>query len=62
MAVELGTFEKVQKLIKLSLERGVITDWFLFCNTAFRLAPPLIITMQEIEEVCVILWEALDQL
>lgn len=62
MAVELGSFEKVQKLIKISIEKGLITDWFLFCNTAFRLAPPLIITNDEIEEACAILWEVLDQL
>lgn len=62
MAVELGSFEKVQKVIKLGLEMGFVTDWFLFCSTAFRIAPPLIISKEEIDEVCSILLEALDQL
>jgi acetylornithine/succinyldiaminopimelate/putrescine aminotransferase len=62
MAVELGSFEKVQKVIHLGLELGFVTDWFLFCSTAFRIAPPLIITESEIEEVCAILGEALDQI
>jgi acetylornithine/succinyldiaminopimelate/putrescine aminotransferase len=62
IAVELGSFEKVQKCIRIALEKGVILDWFLFCNTAFRIAPPLTISEDEIEEVCSILSQVLDQL
>ncbi len=62
MAVELGSFDKVQKLIHIGLERGFVTDWFLFCSTAFRIAPPLIITNDEIKEACSILLEVLDQI
>ncbi|MDX9846482.1 MAG: aspartate aminotransferase family protein [Tenuifilaceae bacterium] len=62
MAVELGSFDKVQKMIKLGLEMGFLTDWFLFCDTAFRIAPPLIITEAEIESVSSIILEALDRL
>jgi acetylornithine/N-succinyldiaminopimelate aminotransferase len=29
------------RVIKTCLENGIITDWFLFCNTAMRIAPPL---------------------
>jgi acetylornithine/N-succinyldiaminopimelate aminotransferase len=61
MAFELGTFAKVQRLIKRALEKGVVLDWFLFCSTAFRIAPPLTITHPEIQEACdAILW-ALDE-
>jgi 4-aminobutyrate aminotransferase-like enzyme len=62
MAVELGSFDKVQKMIKLGLEMGFLTDWFLFCDTAFRIAPPLIISEDEIEAVSRIILEALDRL
>lgn len=62
MAVELGSFDKVQQMIKLGLEMGFLTDWFLFCDTAFRIAPPLIITEDEIESVSKIILEALDRL
>ncbi len=62
LAVELDSFEKVQKVIKLCLEKGLITDWFLFNDRSIRIAPPLIITEAEIEKACVILLEGLDGL
>ena len=33
------------------LQRGIFIDWFLFCNTALRIAPPLIIGEKEIAEI-----------
>lgn len=35
------------RVIKACIEHGVITDWFLFCSTAMRIAPPLTITNEE---------------
>lgn len=62
MAVELGSFERVQRFIKLGIELGFVTDWFLFHDTAFRIAPPLIITKDEIEEACRLIISVLDEL
>ncbi len=62
LAVELDSFEKVQKVIKICLEKGLITDWFLFNDRSIRIAPPLIITEAEIEKACGILLEGLDGL
>lgn len=47
MAVELGSFDKMMKLVKFGVEKGFITDWFLFCDTSFRISPPLTITEEE---------------
>jgi acetylornithine/succinyldiaminopimelate/putrescine aminotransferase len=60
LAVELGDAERVQAFFQKTLQHGVAIDWFLFCNTAFRIAPPLTITHEEIEEVCEILYRCLD--
>ena len=62
LAVELDSFEKVQTVIKICLEKGLITDWFLFNDRSIRIAPPLIITEAEIEKACGILLEGLDGL
>lgn len=62
MAIEIGSFEQIQKLIKIALQNGVILDWFLFCNTAFRIAPPLSITLKECNEVADLLLLSLDEL
>jgi len=59
LAVELGSFDKVQKVISFCLENGLITDWFLHCNTALRIAPPLTITIDEIEFACELIKKAL---
>jgi acetylornithine/succinyldiaminopimelate/putrescine aminotransferase len=48
MAVELGDSSKVLQLSAACLKKGLIVDWFLFCPTAFRLAPPLTISEEEI--------------
>lgn len=61
MAVELGSFEKVWAVIEYCLKNGLITDWFLHCNTALRIAPPLTISSEEIEQACAILCRALDE-
>ncbi len=61
MAVEFESFDIVQALIKECLELGVIVDWFLFNNRCIRLAPPLIITEQEIRTACRKLLTAIDK-
>ncbi len=50
-AVEFGTEELNMRIIKTCIENGIITDWFLFCPTAMRIAPPLTITDQELIDV-----------
>jgi acetylornithine/succinyldiaminopimelate/putrescine aminotransferase len=60
MAVELDEFSKLRKVIDVCLEKGLLTDWFLFANNCLRIAPPLIITEDEIRVSCAVLREALD--
>lgn len=60
MAVELGTFDRVQALIRYGLDHGFVLDWFLFCNTAVRIAPPLIITEDECRTVAKLIAQGLD--
>ena len=49
VAVDLGNEEKAKKILYLLLDEGVITDWFLFQKTSFRIAPPLCITNEELD-------------
>jgi acetylornithine/N-succinyldiaminopimelate aminotransferase len=60
MAVEMGDKERVNKVIRKGLERGIVLDTFLFCDTAFRISPPLTIINEEILEVCGMLKETLE--
>lgn len=61
LAVQLDTFERVQKVIEYCLKNGVITDWFLFNDTALRLSPPLIISDEEIEVSCKVILEGIER-
>ncbi|HKK79586.1 MAG TPA: aminotransferase class III-fold pyridoxal phosphate-dependent enzyme, partial [Phaeodactylibacter sp.] len=60
LAVELEDFDFIQQVIKICLERGLITDWFLFNNRSLRIAPPLIISEEEIRWACNVILEAID--
>lgn len=60
MAIELGSSDKLQQFMRLGIEKGFISDWFLFCDTAFRISPPLIITEEQIRDVCRLINECLE--
>lgn len=60
LAIELESFEFNKKVIDRCIENGVITDWFLHCSNSMRLAPPLIITDEQIKHACSVILEAID--
>jgi acetylornithine/succinyldiaminopimelate/putrescine aminotransferase len=62
LGVELDSPESVLKLINVFLENGLIADSFLFHPQAFRIAPPLIITEEEIHLTCDRIIFSLDKL
>jgi acetylornithine/succinyldiaminopimelate/putrescine aminotransferase len=59
LAVELDNFDLNKKIIDRCIENGVITDWFLHCSNSMRIAPPLIITYEQIEHACGVILEAI---
>lgn len=61
MALYLDNFDNLRKVINECLENGLVTDWFLFAINCMRIAPPLIITEEEIQMACNIIIKALDK-
>ncbi len=61
MAVQFDSFERVSKIIRKSMDLGLLTDWFLFCDNAIRIAPPLTITDEEIKAACDIVLQAIEE-
>ena len=61
MALDLDNADLVRKVIHLAIGKGLITDWFLFNDRSLRIAPPLTITFEEIDEACSILMECLNE-
>jgi acetylornithine/succinyldiaminopimelate/putrescine aminotransferase len=48
-ALQLENQAKLRKAVSFGLEAGLLFDWFLYDETSIRLAPPLIISIEEIE-------------
>lgn len=51
-AIDFGSEELNYEMCKRLIENGIITDWFLFCSTALRIAPPLTISDTELVNIC----------
>ena len=70
LAVEFESFAVLKPIIdraitprsssRASVRPGVITDWFLFCDNSMRIAPPLIITDEQIREACTVILNAIE--
>jgi putrescine aminotransferase len=61
MALEFKSFEVLKPIIDRALINGVLTDWFLNCDNALRIAPPLTITQDQIQSACGILIQSMNQ-
>lgn len=61
IAIHFKDFETNKKIIDTAIEQGLFTDWFLFASNALRIAPPLTITLEEIENACAIILSSIDK-
>ena len=61
LAAEFENFDVLKPIIDRAIQRGVITDWFLFCDNSMRIAPPLVITETQIRAACQVILEVLDE-
>lgn len=61
IAVEFENFAVLKSIIDQCIEKGLITDWFLHCDNAMRIAPPLSISLEQIKQSCQIIIDILDK-
>jgi acetylornithine/succinyldiaminopimelate/putrescine aminotransferase len=61
MSLQFATPEITKKIAANCVANGVITDWFLFAEDRIRIAPPLSITMDELEIAVQKVIESIDQ-
>lgn len=62
MAIEFENFEVNKKIIDRLIDKGILTDWFLFAPHSLRIAPPLIINEQQVIFASDTITETLDTL
>lgn len=58
-AFDMESFERVEKVVKKCLEKGLISFWFLSHPYSFRLSPPLNISEAEIRKAAMLIREAI---
>ena len=60
-AIDFDSEERVNRIVGYSREHGVICYWFLSNPNSFRIAPPLTISIEEINEACGVILQAIDR-
>lgn len=61
MCLQLENFEQVYNVSNYCAQQGVMIDWYLHCETALRVAPPLTISNGEIEKACKIILDGIEK-
>jgi len=51
LAIELNDKQLLKRFMDEAFKEHLVMDWFLFCETAFRIAPPLILDNYQIDEI-----------
>jgi acetylornithine/succinyldiaminopimelate/putrescine aminotransferase len=59
MAIEFDSFTTCKNVIDACIEKGVVTDWFLFASNSLRISPPLNITTGQIKKAAQIVMESI---
>ncbi len=60
-AFDMESFERVEKVVKKCLDKGLISFWFLSHPNSFRLSPPLTISEEEIREAGKIILSSIEE-
>lgn len=61
MCLQVENFDQVYNVSKYCADNGVMIDWYLHCETALRIAPPLTISEEEIKEACQVIRTAINK-
>lgn len=61
LSLDFGDVDLNLQIIETCVQKGLIVDWFLFNAHSMRIAPPLIITDEEIRKSCGIILEAIEE-
>lgn len=62
MSLQFASDEINRAIIHQCIQNGLITDWFLFAPDRLRIAPPLIMTDNELNQVCSIILKSINEM
>ena len=55
------SFDVNKRIIDRCIEKGLLTDWFLFASHCLRISPPLVISEAQIRESCRIILQSIEE-
>ena len=61
MAIEFDDAKKCKQVTDRCLEKGLLTDWFLFAPQCLRISPPLNISKDQVKQACDIILSCLPE-
>lgn len=61
LSLDFGDVDLNLRIIETCVQNGLIVDWFLFNAHSMRIAPPLIISDEEIKKACSIILKAIEE-
>ncbi|MET0637271.1 MAG: aspartate aminotransferase family protein [Chitinophagaceae bacterium] len=61
MSLRFDSFASNKWIIDRCIKKGVLTDWFLFASDSLRISPPLVISEEDLRNVCKIILAVLDE-
>jgi acetylornithine/succinyldiaminopimelate/putrescine aminotransferase len=61
MAVQLENADICMKVCHECVKAGIVIDWFLFAPDCLRIAPPLIISEEQIQDACRVIIESIHK-
>ena len=62
LSLDFGDTDLNMNIIQACVKNGLIVDWFLFNSHSMRIAPPLIISDQEIKTACDIVLNSIREI
>lgn len=62
MSLQFASAELNQRIVHQCIHNGLITDWFIFAPDRLRIAPPLIISENELREVCATILRSINEI
>lgn len=61
MSLQFASDEITRTIIHQCIQNGLITDWFLFSPDRMRIAPPLIISDEELVKICELIIKSIEE-
>lgn len=61
LGVQLHTYEQTKRVVETCFKRGILLGWTLHSNTLIRVAPPLVISDDELQETLNEILKVVDQ-